>query len=289
MSVGLNAGTGQPLRSNQAGLYGGPYSPGDCLTWSQRQYSRGTQTSTVPCSSPHFIEITHMEQLSSYPSSARYPSPGERDRILKSDCGRRARAYLGYSLAPSGRFYVGAISPSEQGWAKGSRTMWCGIQARTSSDPDPAKGPAALFTGRVRGQDQTFLYKVGTCLSSTRGVVSCESSHLSEITGSADVGSERSAFPADAAAWLAAIGQAGCSDSSAVAYHGGPLPDGVHPGYLPISKADWDAGIHTVECTVAWCDATGNPIDSAGSLRGRRLAGQREPTPPGNLRVAASE
>jgi hypothetical protein len=247
------------------------YSPGNCVTWDVSATGQ-TPTSVVPCSSPHLIEMVEGIQLKAYGRWATYPSLNGWQFLINTECAQPVNAYLGYALNANGRFYLGAIFPLERAWADGQRTLWCGIEERTGADPSPVIGAPSAFTGTVRGQDQTFLYAVGTCLpvGSTAGTfgqpTSCATPHLVEITGDVDIAGQTQSLPQNPDEWIAAIGQ-GCRNLAA-SYYGAPLPNGIEWGYLGIPQSSWDAGGRTVMCTIGQYDANNNPVAETGSLRG---------------------
>jgi hypothetical protein len=239
------------------------YSPGDCVKWDQTA-SHGPQTSTVvPCAQPHLIELasqaTVPARVTHFPTAAGWVDVG------RAMCAQPDAAFLGRPLDPSGRFGVGWLHPTPEGWAQGDRTIWCGFELT-------AAGPDLLpFRGEVRGQSQELLFAVGSCLTvSAQGQanpapVPCAQPHSFEITGYANLGSLPQ-FPQSPAALTDAV-QSQCA-ADAVGYAGRSLPAGVEWGYLDLTQASWNAGDRLAQCTLDAVDGSGSPMVSTGSLRG---------------------
>ncbi len=247
------------------------FQPGDCVTWDQTATGENIQTAVVPCTSPHLVEIVGPQQLSSYAPDAPYPGESQWTQIDSTVCGPPAATYLGYGLDPQGRFSPEGIRPVESAWTLDDRKLWCGISARVPGDPSPNVQALSPFTGVVRGQDQTFLYPVGTCFGvgpqgQSGGIVPCQGVHGYEITGTVTVPTQVTQLPQTPAAWSAAVG-ATC-DNVAVQYHHGSLPAGVFGGWRDITQIGWDAGERTVQCTVGWYDANRNNTTGTTPLQG---------------------
>ncbi len=256
--------------STTIGIVKRNFQPGDCVTWDQNAGPSVVAT-VVPCTAPHLVEITHEEGLTSYASGAPFPDRLQWARIFASECGPVATSYLGYPLDPTGRFVPGGISPSDSSWALGDRTLWCGIQVSIRQSPDLNPNDLNPFTGVVRGQDQGVVDAVGSCFGPGSqglggGIVPCTSPHVDEVTGAVSIAGLVEQLPQTSGAWSSLVG-ADCQNL-AVRYHGGDLPPGVSAGWIPITQADWDAGVRTVQCSVGWFDASGNPVVGTSALKG---------------------
>lgn len=261
---------GDASTSTTIGIAKRNFRPGDCVTWDQNAGPSVVST-VVPCTAPHLVEITHEEELTSYAPGAPFPDELQWTRIFASACGPVATSYLGYALDPTGRFAPGGISPSDGSWAQGDRTLWCGIQVSVQQSPDQNPNDLNPFTGVVRGQDQGVVHAIGSCFGpgspGLRGaMVPCTSPHVDEVTGSVSIAGQVGQLPPTAGAWSSLVG-ADCQ-KLAVGYHGGDLPPGVSAGWVPLTRSDWDAGVRTVECSIGWFDAGGNPVVGTSALMG---------------------
>jgi hypothetical protein len=255
-----SAGTPAPgaTTSTTYGLERLTYGPGDCVIWDQRKGGPDTRdTRVVPCDQPHLIEITGRSAAPDEPS---YPTDSEWDRLIGSgDCGRQAAEYVGGELDPYGRFHVGAIRPSLQGWDQGDREMWCGLESVSQAanhDPDVSDP----FTGTVHSQPQALLWPTRSCVAGQAatgaldGTVPCTDPHLYEIAGTLDASRLATVPPPDSPLWDTRLGT-NCYNVARAAF-GGRLPAGVQSAVFPIDPASWRAGRRTTECAVARFDAT---------------------------------
>lgn len=264
----LQTTSSAPTTSTTIGLVDAVYRHGDCVRWNQDQSSAGERlTTVVPCSSPHLIEIVG-EVTVPAGNTAPFPSGPEWTTLGLQLCGPLMAPYLGYALDPAGRFGTGEIRPSPDGWSMGRRQMWCGITGRTPDGTVWSDQRFPPFAGSAKGQDQTFLHAVGTCLAWTLDgrmgdTVACPQPHAVEITGVAPL--TTADLPQTAQAWSAAVGAA--CEQTTLQFAGGRLPSGVTSGWLSFEAASWAAGRRVVECTAARFDATGRITPETGSVR----------------------
>jgi hypothetical protein len=245
------------------------YRPGDCVTWNQNTSDYLHATHVVPCTATHLIEIVHYAQIPTA-SPAPFPTQAEWSSLFDQLCGPLVTPYLGYALDPDGRFTISTISPSRASWAVSDRDLWCGIGARWPSNQTHRSDEDYPYSGVTRGQDQTYLFGVGTCLSLTLDgrfgdPVPCPEPHGAEITGSAPI--IAATMPVNDQTWWTAIGPA-CSRET-IAYAGGRLPAGMTTSFLQIGQASWAAGRRVVECTAVRFDANGHVIVTGGTVRAR--------------------
>jgi hypothetical protein len=250
--------------STTIGLVGRSYSPGQCVTWDQTREWKGLRpTRIVSCDEPHLIEITGRHVLNLVGA---YPTEPEWDDIIDNgECGRLAAQYLGGEIDPEGRFATGVIRPVPEGWGRGDREVWCGVQATTTA-VDHDSEFSVEFTGAVRSQPQTSLYGAGTCLARDpaagviTGTVDCAQPHAYEIVGAVDAGARfKTPPPADSGQW--ASGRLGDDcDRLARSRFGGRLPAGVETSVFPIVEASWRTGKRTTECAAARYDTARNPV-----------------------------
>lgn len=159
---------------------------GQCFTWAA---AKVPVLKVISCTDPHYFEIAAKLDTAHYPTSefaADSPRPSvERFTQIRNEyCPPLVRSYLGGKLDPLGRFVIGMMYPSVAGWDNGDRTLRCGLQLAT------VDGLERAFTGRVKDQDQSQQWAVGTCLginSTTRQatdpVKDCSQPHSLEVTG----------------------------------------------------------------------------------------------------------
>jgi hypothetical protein len=157
-------------------------SVGTCLTWSRPDAG---DLAVAGCGQSHVFEVTGSADLSSaYPAGAPFPDQTTWQGVTQSGCASTATGYLG-QLDPSGKYVVGALKPTAQQWASGSRTLRCGVQRSTPT------GELVATTGTAKGADQSNIYPVGTCLAlvkgSAGGPVPCTDPHSYEIVGIVDL------------------------------------------------------------------------------------------------------
>lgn len=176
-----NAGGNDPV-ANLSAAYDAP--PGSCVTWKPD----GSDMRPIGCDQPHLFEVTGDVDISA-DHGANDPSPSAdvwRD-IAKQKCTVGATAYLGGKLDPFGRYSVGALKPTDDQWRSGDRKLRCGLQRQ-----GPTGKILVPTTGSAKGQDQSDVYDVGTCLAlvgkSYGDPVACTDAHAFEIVGIVDLG-----------------------------------------------------------------------------------------------------
>jgi Septum formation len=158
-----------------------------CLTW---QKPDAVDARAVSCSQPHLFEVTGTLDLQDFDASAAFPDPARWQQLVTQRCTQRSTQALADHFDPFGRFTVGAIKPSEAGWARGDRTLRCGVQSAGHT------GTLFLTTGSVLTQDQSDVHPPGTCLGNDGKAVGdpvdCANSHAVEVIGVVDL---KDAFP----------------------------------------------------------------------------------------------
>lgn len=238
---------------------------GNCVIWNQ-DISKGAtkRTEVVPCEFDHLFENVSKYEL----QRQTFPTETEWDSIIATDCADPVKTYLGYTLDPRGKFGIGAIKPTDDGWAQGDRTVHCGIQ---KVDPLFKKNSGDLtlpvFRGVVKGQDQTLLLPIGACYladGTTNGVVPCIQEHTYEVVGSTDISKARS-LPASNSAWRS-LTAASCTKQADV-YAGGRLKGGLQASWLDFDQTSWDAGRRSTECIAVKYDTSGNAVAVPGSAK----------------------
>jgi Septum formation len=231
---------------------------GDCLTWTRPDASDLTQ---VDCSASHVFEVTGSANVTAqFPAGAPLPSTTAFQQAAKSGCTAGATAYLG-KLDPNGKYVVSALKPNSQQWAAGDRTLRCGLQSSTPT------GQLLATTGTAKGQDQSAVYPVGTCLALVGkvpgGPVACSTLHSYEIVGLVDLKQRfpGTDYPAQAAQQTA-LG-ALCVPAANTYTHNANLPKyGLTLTWSTIGQDSWAAGSRKVDCEV------GTPLPDGTGLEG---------------------
>ena len=225
------------------------YQLGECIIWDQRVGTDNERTThAVPCAADHLFEFTGTVRVSD--EQRTYPTDDEWGTITEAQCAPIVTQYLGYELDPHGRFAAGIIHPLEAGWSRGYRTISCGIQASGLLAPgdDAHLQP---FAGAVKGQDQSDVDPVGTCLhdadDDSLKAVPCTEAHQVLVVGSVDADKIK-AKPTVDASWSSAVANA----CTAVArdHLGKTVPPTLEVNYLPIAESSWKAGRRVAECVL---------------------------------------
>lgn len=172
--VGVNPNDPASIAANAA--------VGTCVTWTKSDES---DLREVDCGQQHLFEVTGTADISgSYPSGAAMPAIPTWQRVTQSSCASSATAYLG-KLDPNGRYMISALLPTKSQWDDDDRSLRCGLQSST-----PLGQPLST-AGTAKGQDQSGVYPVGTCLALNGkvpgGPTSCGSQHAYEIVGIVDL------------------------------------------------------------------------------------------------------
>jgi hypothetical protein len=228
---------------------------GTCLTWTRPDAS---DLREVDCGQPHLFEVTGTADISgSYPSGAAFPDQVTWQRVTQSSCTASATAYLG-KLDPYGLYMVGALKPTSSQWNDQDRSLRCGLQGST-----PFGQPLGT-TGSAKGQDQSAVYPVGTCLAlngkAPGGPVSCNSQHSYEIVGIVDLhGKFPNGYPTNDQQ-QSALGS--LCEPVANAYTGG-LNLGQYQltiTWNSIKQESWSAGSYRTNCEI------GKPLSDGSGL-----------------------
>ncbi len=253
----------------------------DCITWTDPE---SPELESVPCEQEHMFEVAAKIDLAPVAGMEFGPNallPGvERLALLRDEqCAMVVDDYLDGRLDPRGRFTVGLIRPSEGAWARGERTVLCGLQ-QTSVDG----GVNKPFEGRVADQDQSLVYAPGTCRGIVDGLpsdpVPCDEPHAVEITAIIDLAEEfPDAFPTleDQDEFLEPACRAASEE-----YIGSP--EGLYEKQLTvfwdnIGEPSWQVGSRLVNCTVGHGDADGRLATIVGDVRGEITLDGHAPDP----------
>jgi hypothetical protein len=249
------------------------YVVGDCVTWDQVLNPLGEweATSVVPCSRPHLFEVAGHVDLS---AGGDYPTDdGWRDMAHTGECLRLDEKLLTHPFDSHGRFILTVIRPTAGSWSMGRRKVWCGISARKETDHDDEDQPWKLvpLTGSARGQDQTRLNPVGTCLprdpstGKTRPPVPCGDPHSYEITGVVDIADRTAERPATTEEWARAV-STDCR-RLAQSYLGRAPDNRFRSVWFEIPVDSWAAGRRVAECGLAVYGPDGDRSAISGEAR----------------------
>jgi hypothetical protein len=257
--------TAQPLR----------VPPHTCLTW-QRQDA--TDAKAVSCTQPHLFEVTATLDLQDFGAQQPFPDPARWQQLVAQRCTERTTQALDDRFDPFGRFTVGAIKPSEAGWASGDRMLRCGVQSAGRT------GMLFATTGNVLTQDQSDVHAPGTCLGNDGKAVGdpvdCGAAHAIEVVGVVDL---KNAFPngyPDEAAQDKVLS----TECTRLAgdYSGGPAVatnKGLTLFWETLHEQSWHAGSTRVDCRLgAFLPDRSGFAPVTGSVKGPVHVG-KQPAP----------
>lgn len=229
--------------------------PGSCLSWSMGTGDTVTTFDSVDCSALHRFEVAGRIDLSASPGfgeGSPLPDSAALAPVGTSRCLPLIAEYTGgRELDPAGRFTGLVVPPSPEGWAKGDRSVLCGI---ASAELD---GRSALSVGTFAEADQHRRWDPETCLGFTAeglpgAPVSCAEDHAVEIVSVLDVSSLFPAgpVPPDPRAQSEITAQA-CLEAGG-AYLGDAealrVSTLISTLVNPISDISWATGSRTVNC-----------------------------------------
>ena len=158
---------------------------GACLTWQVAEDGTITSFEQADCEGEHRFEVSLRQNLATYPTSefgpeAQMPNPTRQAQLREELCGAGTFRYLSGKYDPNGRYSIAPILPPADAWARGDRTMLCGLQETNRA------GEPILTSGRVADQDQARVFEAGQCVaidaSNTLTAVKCADPHQLEIT-----------------------------------------------------------------------------------------------------------
>ena len=233
------------------------YERGDCVDWEQGRVG-SSETMVVDCGDEHRLQVAGSIRLDDFEGRRDYPDEEQWDALFEQRCGPVVAEVLGGTLDPFGRWAVGGIRPTADGWADGDRTVWCG--AISSAEEPGAAGGQSRFRGVVDLARQVDPRPRGQCLTLRPDrrltPVDCAGPHQLEVAGQGSVAAD--AYPGDGAV------QAAC-EAVALAYLGDVV---AGYGAADFDDRSWATGRRTFDCVV------GQPGDvfgwgtRTGSLRG---------------------
>jgi hypothetical protein len=267
-------GTTQPggTTTTEFLLDGKDYRPGDCVVWDRNDPdARYHATDTVPCGQDHIIEIAGTGLAEG--TSDRVPTDDEMHAAIERECTVVVEKHFGGKVDPYGRYFLSALTPSDDGWRRGGRTLWCGLQANWV-DPDDqglveqdGSHPSGLFRGEARAATQSWAYEPGDCLGpGSRMTVPCTGEHDREVVGTMTLPGD-TVLPADRDGW-SELTREPCS-TRAGAYLGRPPSAPWSQGWQSIEPESWAAGERTVTCFVGQWNGADDWLIITGSARGQ--------------------
>ncbi|NLU84811.1 septum formation family protein [Rhodococcus sp. HNM0569] len=259
---------------------------GDCLNWtpSDDPAEDRQDVAIVDCSEEHLFEVVAPLDLSVYPGAefgpgSRFPGSLRFASIRDEHCVGAVEDYLGGRFDPHGKYSVGLMFPSEQGWADGDRTLRCGLQFSSTT------GTLLPSTGSVRESDQSNVWPPGTCIGINQNVpsdpVDCAESHAYEVISTVDMGTHfTGGMPSveDQDAFLKDV----CTQASNE-YLG--AADALRNKTLTLfwdnlDLDSWLAGSRQINCSVGKELDTGGFASITGSAKGDILINGEAPVPP---------
>jgi hypothetical protein len=258
-----------------------PATPGTCLTWRRTDAADAKPTD---CAGPHLFEQAGAVQLTEFPANAPLPDNERFRQLVNEQCVPLVDTYLNGKYDPDGKFRAGALKPSQKSWAKGDRSLRCGLQRFSRS------GALYPIVGKVADQDQADVQPAGTCLGiDGRFIgdpVDCSLPHAVESVGSVDLGQKFSKFPqvSDQDSYL----QPACTKLAADYAGGDNVVSQKNLSVLwdNLTQESWNAGTRKVGCSLAaqLPDKSGfAPV--TGSVKGPVQIGD-QPAPPAPETVA---
>ena len=235
------------------------YEPGECVRWNASVGS--ADSDVVECAEPHLLQVAGRRDLGDVADLGdEYPSEATWDLLFDRECGPIVAAHFGGEIDPFGRWAVGGLRPTEEGWLAGDRDLWCGL---VNGDPDGAGNGTGYvpMAGAVDLSAQAVVLPTGQCRAfrpdGLTSPVDCASPHQLEVAGVVAI-PDGPAFPGQEAV------DASCS-AVAEAY----LPDRAFSYAAWVyDDRSWAAGTRQANCMV------GDPGDvygwgtRTGSIRG---------------------
>ncbi|WP_327111380.1 septum formation family protein [Nocardia sp. NBC_01730] len=260
----------------------GTAATGDCLSWTRNDRSDLVK---VNCSSKHMFEVAADIDISRYPGKefgpgSRFPDSLRLTELKEEHCVPAVQEYMSGHFDPRGKYIVGLMYPSPDGWQHGDRTLRCGLQVAASTGTPPS-------VGRAAEHDQSKVYEQGMCLGINQNLptdpVDCAQPHAVEIVSTVDLGTRFNGGPPPKEEQDKFVEEE-CARTS-TDYLGGP--DVIRNKTLTlffdyIDARSWMAGSRKLDCMLGkGADREGfAPI--TGSARGDILINGQAPVPPPN-------
>ncbi|MEU7630086.1 septum formation family protein [Nocardia sp. NPDC049220] len=258
----------------------GTAAKGDCLSWTKSDRSDLVK---VNCASKHLFEVAADIDMSRYPGKefgpgSRFPDSLRLTELKEEHCVPAVQGYLAGRFDPRGKYIVGLMYPSPDGWQHGDRTLRCGLQVAASVGTPPSLGSAGEH-------DQSKVYEPGVCLGINQNLptdpVECAQPHAVEIVSTIDLGTRFNGGPPPKEEQDKFV-EDECARTS-TDYLGSP--DVIRNKTLTlffdyIDARSWMAGSRKLDCMIGkGADREGfAPI--TGSARGDILINGQAPVPP---------
>ncbi|MCC3327914.1 septum formation family protein [Nocardia abscessus] len=260
----------------------GTAAKGDCLSWTKPDRSDLVK---VNCASKHMFEVAADIDMSRYPGKefgpgSRFPDSLRLTELKEEHCVPAVQKYMSGRFDPRGKYIVGLMYPSPDGWQHGDRTLRCGLQVAASVGTPPSVGSATEH-------DQSRVYEPGVCLGINQNLptdpVDCAQPHAVEIVATVDLATHFTGGP-PAKEEQDKFVEEECSRTS-TEYLG--APDVIRNKTLTlffdyIDARSWMAGSRKLDCMIGkGADREGfAPI--TGSAKGDILINGQAPVPPPN-------
>lgn len=256
---------------------------GSCLTWQVAEDGSISGFEQTPCDAEHRFEVSTREDLATFPSSefgpeAEPPNPTRQAQLREELCGAATLRYLDGVYDHNGRYSIASILPPADAWARGDRTMLCGLQVTDSA------GVPTLTTGTVATQDQARVFTAGECAAidaaNSIGVVDCGQPHQMEITSTVNLGTvfpDHTPSVEEQDKHLGDVCTAAAQD-----YLGGEenlYQIALQPFWTTLPAASWDGGSRSVNCALVFSD-NGRFGTLTGSATGGRDVLRIDGNPP---------
>ncbi|MFD0362145.1 septum formation family protein [Nocardia sp. GCM10030253] len=281
--TGLEAHTpGSPVDSVLDKEFG-TAAEGDCLSWTKPD--RGDLVK-VACSSRHLFEVAADIDMSKYPGKefgdgSRFPDSLRLTELKEEHCVPAVQQYMNGRFDPRGRYVVGLMYPSPDGWKHGDRTLRCGLQySGSTGTPLPSMGSAVEH-------DQSKVFEAGTCLGINQNLptdpVDCSQAHAVEIVSTIDLGARFPGGP-PAKEQQDRFVEEECA-RSATDYLGSP--DQVRNKTLTLffdylDARSWLAGSRKLDCMIGKGTDREGFAPITGTAKGEILINGQAPVPPPN-------
>ncbi|MFQ6325583.1 septum formation family protein [Nocardia sp. CWNU-33] len=256
---------------------------GDCLSWTKPD--RGDLVK-VACSNRHLFEVAADIDMSKYPgkefgAGSRFPDSLRLTELKEEHCVPAVQQYMSGHFDPRGRYVVGLMYPSPDGWKHGDRTLRCGLQfSGSTGTPLPSTGSAAEH-------DQSKVFEAGTCLGINQNLptdpVDCGQAHAVEIVSTIDLAARFPGGP-PAKEEQDRFVEEECA-RSATDYLGSP--DQVRNKTLTlffdyVDARSWLAGSRKLDCMIGKGTDREGFAPIIGSAKGEILINGQAPVPPPN-------
>ncbi|MET8773649.1 septum formation family protein [Nocardia sp. NPDC050713] len=261
----------------------GTASKGDCLSWTKPDRSDLVK---VSCGSRHLFEVAADIDMSRYPGvefgpGSRFPDSLRLTELKEEHCVPSVQQYMNGKFDPRGRYVVGLMYPSPEGWKNGDRTLRCGLQfSGSTGTPLPSQGSAVEH-------DQSRVFQAGTCLGINQNLptdpVDCAQAHAVEIIATVDLGAHFTGGP-PAKEEQDKYVEEQCANA-ATDYLGSPeaIRDKTLTLFFDyVDARSWLAGSRKLDCMIGKGTDREGFAPITGTAKGEILINGQAPVPPPN-------